>query len=204
MSARLIAALAAALMLAGPAAGAAAPERFVIVPEESQVIYRVREVFLREGNRLNTAVGTTSAVRGEIVVDRAAPLRSRIGPITVDVSTFRSDSARRDQAIRDRWLESARYPTAEFRAAAIEGLPAAVREGQEVRLRIGGQLTVRETTRAVTFEAALTLQGDLLRGAAIGTVRMTDFGFAPPSILGILRAEDEVQLEFRFTARRAP
>ncbi|HXF82660.1 MAG TPA: YceI family protein [bacterium] len=204
MSARLIALLAAVLTWADLAAGAAIPQRFVIVPEESQVIYRVREVFLREGNRLNTAVGTSGAVRGEIVVDRAAPLRSRLGPITVDLSTFRSDSARRDQAIRERWLESARYPIAEFRATAIEVLSAAVREGQEVRLRIEGQLTVRETTRAVAFQATLTLQGDLLRGVATGTIRMTDFGVEPPHLLGILRAEDEVRLEFRFTARRAP
>ena len=45
---------------------------------------------------------------------------------------------------------------------------------------------------------------ETLRGTATGTIRMTDFGFDPPAILGILRAENEVRLEFRFTARPAP
>lgn|GEM_PF-6340437 len=106
------------VMLDPPRAGAAAAaQRFVIVPADSIVTCRVAETLFREGNRLNVAVGTTSAVRGEIVVDRAAPRNSRIGTITVDIST--------------------------------------------------------------------------------------DFGFEPPSILGILRAENEVRLEFRFVARPA-
>ncbi|MDQ7842868.1 MAG: YceI family protein [Armatimonadota bacterium] len=186
--------------------GEAAPEaqRFVIVPAESLVTYRVAETFFREGNRLNIAVGTTNAVKGEIIVDRAAPRNSRIGPITVDISTFRSDRERRDQAIRERWLESARFPQAEFRSTAIEGLPPVYRDGEELRLRVTGDLRVRETTRPVTFDVSLALQGSVLRGVAQGTIRMTDFGFEPPAILGILRAENEVRLELRFVARPAP
>lgn len=185
------------------ASGAPAAQRFVIVPAESEALYRVNETFINEGNRLNTAVGRTSAVRGEIVVDRAVPRNSRLGPITVDISTFRSDSARRDRAIRERWLESARYPIAEFRAAAVEGLPAAVREGAAVRLRVRGDLTIREVTRPVTFDVTVTVENGTLRGEARTTIRMTDFGFQPPSILGILRAENEARLELRITARPA-
>jgi len=186
--------------------GSAAPavQRFVIVPADSLVTYRVAETLFREGNRLNVAVGTTSAVRGEIIVDRIAPRRSRIGPISVDISTFRSDRERRDQAIRERWLESARFPLAEFRATAVDGLPQTYREGEELRLRVTGDLTVRNTARPVTFDVTLSLTGSTLRGIGQGTILMTDFGFEPPSILGILRAENEVRLEFRFVARPAP
>ena len=200
------AALALVLSLAAAAAiadAAPAAQRFSIVPAESQVTYRVNETFIREGNRLNTAVGTTTAVKGEIVVDRAVPRNSRIGPITVDISTFRSDSARRDRAIRERWLESSRFPTAAFRAANLEGLPGAVRDGEDVRFRVAGDLTIRDVTRTVRFDVTLRLDGTTLRGEARTAIRMTDFGFEPPSILGILRAEDEVRLEFRFTARPA-
>src|SRR5438094_6664829 len=61
-------------------------QRFVIVPEESQVAYRVGETLIREDNRFNVAVGISRAVRGEIVIDRA----SQVGPITVDISQFQS------------------------------------------------------------------------------------------------------------------
>jgi polyisoprenoid-binding protein YceI len=182
-------------------AGGAGIQRFVIVPDESTVTYRVAETFIREGNRLNTAVGVTRTVRGEVRVNRADPRQSSIGPITVDISRFSSDSERRDQAIRDRWLESARFPTAQFTPRAIRGLPSTYRDGQELRLQIAGNLKVRDVVRPVTFDAVMTVTGNTLTGTAKAAVKMTDFGFDPPSILGILRAENDVAIEFAITAR---
>ncbi|MDR7554497.1 MAG: YceI family protein [Armatimonadota bacterium] len=204
----LLAAVAVSVPLSSSADVTAAPtpgpQRYVIVPGESKVIYRVGEVFLNQNNRFNVAEGTTTAVRGEIVIDRAAPRNSRVGTITVDISQFRSDSARRDNAIRERWLESARYPLATFTPTAIEGLPATYTDGQELRLKITGDLRVRETTRRVTFDTTLKLEGTTLTGVAATQIRMTDFGFDPPAILGILRAENDVRLEFHIVARAAP
>ena len=199
--------IAIAAILTFPVLGAAAPtslQRYTIVPSESQVIYRVGETLFREGNRYNLAVGVTNAVKGEILVDRTNPRNSRIGTITVDISTFRTDNPRRDNAIRERWLESARFPIAEFRPTTIQGLPSAYTEGREVTLQVTGDLKIRDVTRPTTFSVTVKLEGDRLTGTATGTIRMTDFGFDPPSILGILRAENEVEIEFRFVARRAP
>jgi polyisoprenoid-binding protein YceI len=191
----------------GPqAAAAAAPappgaQRFVIVPGESTVTYKVNETFISEGNRLNTAEGITTVVRGEIFVDRARPAASRIGTISIDISQFRSDSARRDNAIRDRWLESSRFPIAEFTPTQVQGLPAVHQEGREVPVQIAGHLKIRTATRPTTFESTIKLDGTTLTVTGRTTIKMTDFGFDPPSILGILRAENEARLEFRFIAR---
>lgn len=199
----LIALVMFAAPLPGVDAAPSAGQRFVIVPGESQVIYRVSEVFINESNRFNVAVGVTSAVRGEIIVDRANPASSRIGPIQVDVSQFRSDSARRDNAIRRWWLESSRFPVAEFAPVSVEGLPAAYTDGRDLNVRIRGDLRVRDVVRRTVFDATLKLTADTLTGTAAATVRMTDFGFDPPAILGVLRADNEVRIEFRFIARPA-
>jgi polyisoprenoid-binding protein YceI len=183
----------------GPAP--AGTQRFTIVPGESSVVYRVNETFINEGNRLNTAVGTTTAVRGEIHIDRAKPANSRIGTVTVDISQFRSDSSRRDNAIRDRWLESSRFPMAEFTSTEIRGLPETYQNGREVPVQIAGNLKIRDVTRPVTFASTVKLNGTTLTVTGATTLKMTDFGFDPPSILGILRAENEAKLEFKFVAR---
>ncbi|HEV8355078.1 MAG TPA: YceI family protein [bacterium] len=184
------------------AAAQSGPQRFVIVPAESVVTYRVNETLFNEGNRLNTAVGTTSAIKGEIIVDRANPRASRIGTITIDISTFESDSPRRDAAIRRFWLESSRFPTAEFVPVSIAGLPAVYADGQELRLQVTGNLKVRNVVRPNTvFQTTLKLSGTTLTGTATTQVLMTDFSFGPISILGILRTENEVRLEFRLVAR---
>jgi polyisoprenoid-binding protein YceI len=189
-----------------PAQAAASPagaQEFVIVPSESQVVYRVGETLLRDGNRFNVAVGMTGAVRGTVTIDRANPRASRISPIAVDIIRFQSDSSRRDNAIRQQWLESARFPTAEFTPAQIEGLPTQYVDGRQLALRITGMLKVRNVSKPTTFDATLTLAGSQLSGKATTRIQMTDFGFDPPAIFGILRAQNEVELEFRFIARPA-
>ncbi len=183
------------------AAAPAAVQRFGIVAGESQVLYHVAETLFLEGNRFNVAVGTTTAVRGEITVDRANPRNSRIGTITIDISQFKSDSQRRDNFIRTRSLESARFPTAEFTPTTIQGLPATYTDGQEITLQVAGNLKIRDVVRPTTFATTIKIAGTQLTGAATTTIKMTDFGFDPPSIAGILRTENEAKLEFRIVAR---
>ena len=62
-------------------------------------------------------------------------------------------------------------------------------------------MKIRDVTKPTTFAAKLRLDGDALTGTATTTFLMTDFGFEPPSILGMLKAENEVKLEFNFVAR---
>lgn len=183
----------------GGAAAPAGTQRFVVVPGQSSVTYRVDETLFNEGNRLATAVGVTSGVRGEIFVNRAQPARSRIGTITVDISQFKSDSTRRDNAIRRRWLESEKYPLAEFTSTEIKGLPESYVEGREIPVQITGNLKIRNITRPVTWQSTIKLAGDQLTVTGKTEIKMTDFGFDPPAIV-FLRTENEARLEFRFVA----
>ena len=186
-----------------PPAASVGLERFVIVPEDSQVAYHVGEVFFNQNHQFNLATGVTKALRGEVLIDRAHPRRSRVGRITVDISQLASDSARRDSMIRGRWLESSRFPIAEFTPTAIRGLPDEDVQGRDVPVQITGNLRIRDVTKPVSFDVSLKLEGETITGVATTKILMTDFGFDPPSLLGILKAGNEVNLEFRFTARTA-
>lgn len=175
---------------------------YAIVPEESQVRYEVGEVFFREGNRFSTAIGVTQVITGEIRFDPSAPQYSTIGPINIDIQAFTSDDARRDNRIRQEWLESARFPIATFVTTSIEGLPTSYRYGEEITLQITGDLTIRDTTNSVTFETTGSITEDgTMTGTATTTIKMTDFGFNPPDIAGILRAENDAKIIFDFVAR---
>jgi polyisoprenoid-binding protein YceI len=174
---------------------------YTIVPEESTVSYAVDEVFLKEGNTLVTAIGKTQQIEGEVMFDPENPQNSMVGPITIDISAFKSDSDRRDKAIQDKWLESATYPIATFTPTEITGLPETYTDGEEVTLQITGDLTVRETTTPVTFETTGQITGEEMTGTATTTIQMTDFGFDPPDIAGVLKAENDAKITFDFVAR---
>lgn len=182
-------------------ASASGPTVYNIIPGESQLQYEVGEVFINDNNRFAVAVGVTPQVTGEISINRSAPQNSTIGTITADISQFQSDSGRRDNAIRGRFLESERFPTVTFVPTQIEGLPEDYQDGQEVQLKISGDLTIRDVTRPVNFDATVRLDGDQLSGQATTIILMSDYQFGPISIAGILKTEDEAKVTLTFLAR---
>lgn len=188
-----------ALCLAVPAHAA---YTFSIDQEQSRVIYRVEETFFAGAVSRGTAVGVTQAVEGTIQFDPAQPSSLQVSPVEVDISQFATDNRRRDERIRREWLESAKYPIARYTVTSIEPLDD-VALGQEIPVRVHGELTVREVTRPTTFEGVLVLTEEAVQGRFNAQVLMTDFGFNPPSIAGVLRAENEVAIEFEFVAVRS-
>jgi polyisoprenoid-binding protein YceI len=192
----------------GPAATEAAPPAsgasdagavlYRIDASQSEVRYEVDETFF-QGNRLNTAIGRTRGIAGDVLVDFAQPSSSQIGEIVIDVSQFTSDESRRDNFIRRDGLQSSTYPTARFLPTSIEDLPEQVAIGDRVSFRVNGDLTVKETTRPVTWDMTLTVEDGRLVGSASTQILMSDFGVGPIQ-LAILVTEDQVNLFFDFVA----
>jgi polyisoprenoid-binding protein YceI len=106
-----------------------------------------------------------------------------------------------DNAIRGRFLESSKYPNVTFTPTAIEGLPQSYQDGQEITFKVTGDLTIREVTKPVSFDVTATLSGDTLSGQAVTTILMSEFGFGPISIAGILNTEDQAKVTLNFVAQ---
>ena len=174
---------------------------FKIVPAESKASYEVTETLFNQNNKINVAVGVTQIISGEIDAEKANPANTRIGPITIDVSKFVSDSGQRDRMIQRNFLESSKYPTATFVTKSITGLPASYTDGSDYSFQISGDLTVHNTTQPVTFQVMAKLVGDTLSGSATTQVLMSQFGIGPISLLGILQTQDQVKITFDFVAR---
>lgn len=172
-----------------------------IVVGESTLSYEVGEVSLNQDNRFNTAIGVTSEISGTISLDGANPQDVTIGTITADISLFKSDSGKRDSTIRSRFLESAKFPQVAFTPTEILGLPENYQPGETINFQVVGEATIRDTTLPLTFDVSAVLDGDTLSGQAATIFLMSDFGFGPISIAGILNTEDEVKMDFNFVAR---
>ena len=171
-------------------------QRYQIDPEASEVRYEVGETFFNN-NTFAIAVGRTSGLAGEVLVDFENPSNSQVGEIVVNVSQFTSDENRRDNFIRRSGLESSIYPEARFVPNEIQGLPETVAVGDQLSLNILGDLTIKETTQPSTWDVTLTVEEDRLVGSATTQILMSDFGVGPIQI-PTLATEDEVNLFFDF------
>jgi polyisoprenoid-binding protein YceI len=183
-----------------PTLGLGTAQVYRIDATQSKAYYEIDEVFLDENNRLFTAVGTTTAIAGDVLLDKANPNASKVGEIVIDISQMQSDNSRRDNAIRRQWLESARYPLVTFKNSSVEGLPASFSEGVEFSFRIKGDMTIRTVTKPVTWEVKAKLEGNVLRGLATMKLKLSDFQIPNPSLVTI-RVSDNLTLKLDFVAK---
>ena len=178
---------------------AEAAQVYHIDPAQSEASYRVDETFF-DMRGFVVVTGTTKGVAGDVLVDKANPPASRIGEIVVDVSQLRTDEPDRDNAIRRGYLESSTYPLATFRNTTVSGLPSAWEEGTSLPIKITGEMTVRDVTQKVTWDAEVVLDGPTLRGRATTALKMSRFGISPPN-LSMLKVEDDIALTLKFVAQ---
>jgi polyisoprenoid-binding protein YceI len=181
--------------------GAASPDGTWQVSDDgsSYVGYRVREqlTFL---NSPNEAVGRSKAVTGTMQVagDTVEEVR-----IEADLTQLTSDETRRDNAIRQRGLESERFPTATLELAEPIQLASTPAEGQEVRGQGTGRLTVHGVTREVDLDLQGRWSGETIQVVGQLPVKMTDYQIEPPRFGPVVSIEDSLNVDFNLVFERA-
>jgi polyisoprenoid-binding protein YceI len=181
--------------------GAATPDGTWRVSDDgsSYVGYRVREqlAFLDSPNE---AVGRSSAVTGtmEVAGDTVEAVR-----IEVDLTRLTSDESRRDNAIRQRGLESERYPTAILELVEPIQLAATPAQGQEVRGEGRGRLTVHGVTREVDLDLRGRWSGSTIQVVGQFPVKMSDYQIEAPRFGPVVSIEDSLAVDFNLVFERA-
>ena len=171
---------------------------YAIVPEESAARYRVQEELAQVGQ--TEAVGETQAIIGQLAFDEGGvPLAC--SRFDVDLRTLQSDEARRDNYLYQNTLKAETYPLATFVLRAVEGMDAPLAEGEEATVRLIGDLTLKDVTKLVAWEADVTLAEGALTGAAATEFEMPDFSIEPPSVPMLLSLDETIRLEIDLTAR---
>lgn len=177
--------------------------RYGVVGERSEARYRVREQ-LAGLSFPNDAVGTTSAIEGSLVIDARGRVLPRDSRFTVDLRTLRSDEARRDNYLRRNTLETDRYPHAVFVPTEVRGLPVPLPQTGPVSFELVGDLTIRDATRPITWEATATVNGQEVSIRARTAFRFAEFGLPIPRVARVLSVEDLIRLEIDLLLRRIP
>lgn len=171
---------------------------FTIVQAESQARFTLDETL--QGSP-KTVVGTTDQVAGLISIDFSNPANSQLGIVQVNARTLTTDSSNRNKMIRNEILDTEPYEFITFTPTALAGLPATIAVGDTVTFQITGDLTIRDVTQSVTFEATVTIvAADRIEGLASVTVLRSAYGLQIPSVPSVANVTDEVLVELEFVA----
>lgn len=195
--ARAAAVVAMLLVASSELAAQSAATRLLVAPQGNEARYRVREQ-LAGIDFPSDAVGTTSAVAGGIAFDAAGGIIRDQSRFTIDLSTLKTDSDRRDNYVRRNTLQTEQHTQAVFVPTEVRGLQLPLAPAGDVRFQLVGDLTIRGVTRPVTWDVTATIANGSLTGEAKTQFTFTDFDLTKPRVRSVLSVDDDIRLEYTF------
>jgi polyisoprenoid-binding protein YceI len=190
----------------GLAQSAPGPTSFEI-GEGTRVYYRVREQIVGISFE-NDAVGVADGISGGIVIRPDGSVDPSQSRLTLDLSTFSSDQARRDNFVRRQVFEVDQYPEAVFVARSASNSPLPPEDEQPmfpiVGFQLVGDLTMHGVTAEITWDVLATYNEEgVVEGKAQTIIPFSTFNLTVPALPFLLTVEDEIRLEIDFKVTRS-
>jgi polyisoprenoid-binding protein YceI len=180
---------------AAPAGDASGLDGTWAIAADSIVGYRVKEVLAGQDTE---GVGRTSAVTGSFTISGTTVSAASF---EVDMTTFESDSDRRDSQFEGRIMEVDTYPTATFTLTEPIELGAIPADLEEITIAATGELTLHGTTEAVTFDLVARRNGAAIEITGSLTIVFEEWGIPNPSN-GLATTGDDGVLEIALALSR--
>jgi polyisoprenoid-binding protein YceI len=180
--------------------GALPDGRWVVRSSESIVGFRAREKYLSLPVP-SEVVGRTSVVHGTMETRGGAIVATNV---VVDMRTLETDDSRRDETLRSSrgpiWDE---HPYGRFTLGSQPIGLDRLGSGSVVDVVARGTLRIHDVDRRVEFPLQVRLSGE--RFQVVGRLRttMTNFGFDPPSVVGLTTVRNGVTIEVKLTFVRS-
>ena len=185
----------------GPSHPGAVPDgRWAVRSSESIVGFRAREKYLSLPVP-STVVGRTSVVNGTMETRGGAIVATSV---VVDMRTLKTNDARRDRSLRSslgpRWNE---HPYGRFTLGSRPIELGRLSSGSVADIVARGTLRLHDVDRRVEFPLQAELSGGRFQVAGRLRTKMTNFGFDPPSVVGLTTVRNGLTIEVKLTFVRS-
>jgi polyisoprenoid-binding protein YceI len=162
----------------------------------SFVGYRVKEQLAGVG--ANTAVGRTPSVTGSLTLAGTSITDVKI---SADLTSLRSDDARRDGQLDRQGIQTSQFPTATFKLTAPIQLAAVPADCAVLTATATGDLTLHGVTRSVHVALQAERSGGAVTVTGSTNIIFADYGFQGPTSFAVLSVEDHGVMEFQLHFR---
>ena len=163
---------------------------------DSVVGYRVKEILFGQDTE---GVGRTKDVEASLTIADNSVTK---GSFTVQMGTIMSDAGKRDAQFNNRIMDVATYPTATFTLTQPIALPEGAVSGEVITAEATGDLTLRGTTKSVTFPIEAQVKGASFTVVGNITIVFDEWGIPAPGIPGIT-VDPQGLLEFSLVFTQA-
>jgi len=184
------------LFLVSPSAPALAEiQTFRLIPDESQIITKVKDPF---GSIVNGAVRVRQGeARGDI--DRLQEVGSV--NLVIDSSSYNSNIGLRDQDVQEHYLEVQQYPVIRFNSTGIQKIERPQSPEDLWQITVRGRLELHGVQKEVIVPVRLLYQTNKITAQGNFRFVLEDFNIRVPTLL-FLKAGNQVDVEFRIVGER--
>ena len=186
------------LVLISPSAPVSAEvQRFRLIPDESQIVTKVKDPF---GRIVNGVLRVTQGeARGDI--DRLQEVGSV--SLVIDTRSYNSNIGLRDQDVQEYYLEVQQYPVIRFDSTGIQKIERPRSPEDLWQITVRGRLELHGVQREVIVPLRLLYQTNKITAQGNFRFVLEDFNIRVPTLL-FLKAGNQVDVEFRIVGERQP
>jgi len=160
---------------------------------------------------LETILGVTNTVTGDIAFDPenlSGPVK---GSVVIDLASLKTGIDKRDADMKNDFLEVAKYPTATFEVAEIVSSDKPkVADGETANLVVAGRLTIHGVTKEIQAPVTVAYRtsipgmekaypGEVAAVRTTFDVKLADHAVERPQIL-FLKLDETIHVSVQFTA----
>jgi polyisoprenoid-binding protein YceI len=156
--------------------------------------------------------GLASGLDATVMLNTNDITQKPMGKVKVPINNIKTGINLRDDHLRsEMWLNSAKYPSAEFQLTGVKN-PSSINlsDGQKVKCTLVGKFSVHGVTKDVEVPATLTyfresektkakVPGNLLVADAEFNIKLSDYGVKIPDMV-VGKVSDEVVISTNFVA----
>jgi polyisoprenoid-binding protein YceI len=111
------------------------------------------------------------------------------------MTSLQSDKEQRDNSLRERGLETDRFPTATFTLTQPIDVGEQPKDGQTIDVTAVGDLTLHGVTKQVSVPIQAVMSGGEIQAVASLDVALADYAIDPPTGFLVLSIADTGTLE---------
>lgn len=148
-----------------------------VAPDTHAQVYQGKEGYVefQSEARDETVVGKCNYLQGKVSLDE------NILDFYVDLTTLKTGIDLRDEHMRENYLETHKYPYAEFYGKMVDKFDPDKDEKQEVTAK--GEFTVHGVTREITVDGTIMPTKEGIRLEAKWDLKLDDYNIPIPEVL---------------------
>ncbi len=160
------------------------------IAEGSTVSYKALKNFFNKPEEQVT--GTSDQISGEGWYYE--PAKSAYVMVKLNIDSVKTDNSKRDNDVQKLFTD--------HNVVFESYLPfTTITPGQDFETDALGNLTLNGVTKVVTFKVKGLINSSGLTAKGTTTIKMSDFGISPPSLVNVSTVDDNLDLNFDIKAR---